>query len=131
MTDGVTVCAFQIYMDRLGNMLKRRQDGGMDEEITKLAEQVCKATYLKGIYKPESMREIINYNRLGLGDDAKKRVWSRVLVALGLSAGQREKLLHFRRLFLPTQRQLLQTRQQLIATLKACPLPSLVRSCKS
>ena len=113
-------CVVQIYMDRLGDMLARRQDGQLDEEITKLAEQVCKATYLKGIYKPESMRQIINYNRLGLGDDAKKRVWSRVLVALRLSAEQQEKLLHFRRIFLPTQRQLLQTRQQLIATLKAC-----------
>lgn len=124
MADGIAVCAVQIYMDRLGDMLKWRQDGSLDEEITKLAEQVCKATYLKGIYKPESMREIINYNRLGLGDDAKKQVWSRVLAALRLSAEQREKLLHFRRLFLPTQHQLLQTRQQLIATLKACSFPS-------
>ncbi|KAK9832966.1 hypothetical protein WJX74_003102 [Apatococcus lobatus] len=107
----------QIYMDRLGQMLARR-DGSADKEITELAEQVCKATYLKGIYKPESMREIINYNKLGLGDSAKKQVWSRVLMALQLSTEQRDKLLHFRRLFLPTQRQLLQTRQQLIVTLK-------------
>ena len=109
----------QIYMDRLRDMLAQRRGGSEDEKITELAEQVCKATYLKGIYKPESMREIINYNKLGLGDDAKKRVWSRVLVALKLSGEQQEKLLHFRRLFLPTQRQLLQTRQQLIATLQA------------
>ncbi|KAK9858394.1 hypothetical protein WJX84_009133 [Apatococcus fuscideae] len=113
-----SIAVHEVYMDTLANMLARRQDESKDTEILRLTEQVCKATYIKGVYRPQSMREIITHNRDGLDDKGKVQLWSKTLRALNLSKQQIERALHFRRLFLPTQRQLLQTRQQLLINLK-------------
>ncbi len=129
--DGCAECwVWQIYMDRLGDLLSKRQDNSNDAEITKLAGQVCMATYLKGVFKPESMREVLSINKLGLSLEERKQVWSRVLRALKLSEEQCEQMLHLRRLFMPTQCQLLRTRQQLMTSLQV-PKQLLLGACHS
>ena len=85
----------------------------------RLAAQARKIPYLKGIYKPRSLRVILNHNRLGLDAGERKHVWSKVLQGLGLTREQRHAALHYRRLFLQSTRQLLKSRQQLLASLKA------------
>ena len=108
----------QVYMDRMRDLLARRKGSEDDAEIIELAAQACRYTYHKALFKPASMRRIINFDGQGLGPDGKKQVASRVLAALQLSGAQQDHLLHIRRLFLATQQQLLLTRQQLMASLK-------------
>ncbi|KAK9843257.1 hypothetical protein WJX74_009343 [Apatococcus lobatus] len=113
-----SIAIYEIYVSRLGDMLAQRQNSLADEEIMQLAAQARKIPYLKSIYKPRSLRVILNYNRLGLDTAEKKHIWSKVLEGLNLSREQRHKALHFRRLFLESTSQLLQSRQQLLASLK-------------
>ena len=105
-------------MDVLRGMLAKRQDARADAEIMKLAHQACRAVFLKAVFKPLSMRGIINYDGQNLDVDGKKLVAKQALAALNLSGEQRKQMLHQRRSYLSTQGQLLQTRQQLLTTLK-------------
>ncbi len=108
----------QVYMQKLQDLLARRTGSSDDAAIVELAAQACRYTYLKALFKPASMRRIINFDGQGLGPDGKKQVASRVLEALKLSCAQRDDLLRIRRLFLATQQQLLVTRQQHMVSLK-------------
>ncbi len=108
----------QVYVEKMQDLLARRTGASDDAEIIELAAQACRYTYLKALFKPESMRRIINFNGQGLGPDGKKQIASRVLEALKLSGAQHDDLLRIRGLFLATQQQLLATRQQLMASLK-------------
>ncbi|KAK9833115.1 hypothetical protein WJX74_007874 [Apatococcus lobatus] len=118
LTNEQSLAIHQIYMDVLRRMLARRRDARADAEIGKVAHEACRATFLKAVYKPASMRGIINFDGQNLNAEGKKQVAKQALAALNLSGGQREQMLQQRRSHLATQGQLLQNRQQLLARLQ-------------
>lgn len=108
----------QVYMDVLGHMLEHRQDSSKDAEIVKLAEQFCRSVMLKALFRPAGMRRIINFDGEHLDAAGKQQVARQALAALNLSGEQRDRMLQQRRSYLAKQGQLLQSRQQLLATLQ-------------